>query len=150
MIDRPFHKGDREMELMLYQSIRNLPPGWYDVKFDPKQMATTAQRGYFHGKVMQLYAEYIGECERGAPWPDDEAWERCKKQFRPRQYPDPVTGEIQVVGRSTKGMTPREFFEFADEVIQWLEGQGVPVPAPDKNWREARQKAMQQEQRSVA
>jgi hypothetical protein len=149
MIDRPFHKGDPSHLILLTQSIRALPEGWYDVTITPKQRATQAARGYLHGVVMPIYAQMIGEFDKGAPWPDDEAWDRCKKQFRPREYVDPVTGEVQTVGRSTKGMTPRELFEFTQLIVDWIHDNGGACPAPDKRWREARERAMR-EQRSVA
>jgi hypothetical protein len=150
MIDRPFHKGDPVHLQLLMQNFRALPEGWYDVTATKKARPATAARGYLHGVIVPLYADYIGECDKGEPWPDDEAWERLKKQFRPREYIDPVTQAVEVVGRSTKGMNPREVFELTEQVREWLEGQGVPVPLPDKRWREARARAMQQEQRSVA
>lgn len=141
MIDRPFHKGDSAHLVLLTQAIRALPDGWYDITVTPKVRATQAARGYFFGCVLPLYADYLGECDRGQPWGDDEAWDRCKRQFRPREFIDPQTGSVEVVGRSTKGMSPLEFFQFTEEVVAWLATQGVVVPAPDRRWREARERA---------
>ena len=153
MIDRPFRKGDPVQEQLMHQAVRQLEPGWYDVTFAPKARAATAARGYLHGCVIPIYAAYCGECENGVPWPDDEAWDRCKRQFRPREYIDPVTGSVEVVGRSTKGMKPLEIFLFTELVRDWLEGQGVAVPLPDPKWREAKAKAQREataEQRKSA
>ena len=149
MIDRPYHKGDAAQELILHQSLRRLPDGWYEVTVTPKARAATAARGYLHGCVMPIYAQMLGEFENGATWPDDEAWERAKKQFRPREYVDRLTGQVETVGRSTKGMTPRELFEFTQLIIDWIHDNGGTVPAPDRNWKAARERAMQ-EQKEVA
>jgi hypothetical protein len=143
MIDRPFHKSDPVHMQLLMQSVRALPDGWYDVAFVKKARAATAARGYLHGVVVPMYADFLGECNRGQPLHDDEAWEAFKRQFRPREYVDPVTGAVQVVGRSTKGMTPLELFLLTQEAVEWLEKQGVAVPLPDKRWREAKERAAQ-------
>lgn len=146
MIDRPFNRADSSHLILLTQAIRALPDGWYDITVTPKVRATQAARGYLHGCCIPIFAQMLGEFENGRPWPDDEAWERAKKMFRPREYVDPVTGEVQTVGRSTKGMTPRELFEFTQQVVEWIEGNGGVCPAPDKRWRESRDRALADEQ----
>lgn len=146
MIDRPFNSADQTHRTVMFQSIRALPQGWYDVTFAPKKRSCEAARGYLHGCVMPLYAAYLGECNKGEPFGDDEGWEAVKRQFRPREYVNPATGEIEVVGRSTKGMTPKQLFELTTQIVEWMEDQGVNVPAPDPNWKAARERAMKKEQ----
>lgn len=145
-IDRPFRKGDFAQEQLLHQTIRSLPEGQYDVKITPKARECTAARGYLHGLVVPIYGAYLGECNRGQAFDDEEAWDEVKKQFRPREFVHPATGEVTISGRSTRGMTPYQLFEFTEEIRMWLESQGVPVPLPDKRWKQARERAMKEQQ----
>ena len=145
MIDRPFHRGDATHDQLMHQSVRELSPGWYDVTFTPKARGCTAARGYLHGVVVPIYGQMMSEFN-GEKYADDETWEICKRQFRPREYCNRATGAVEVVGRSTKGMRPVELFAFTQLIIDWIQDNGGFVPAPDPNWRTARDRAMKDSQ----
>lgn len=139
-ISRPVNLADPVQRQLLFQSIRALPPGRYEVRIEPRERATPAQRGYLHGVVMPLVAALLTETQ-GEDFGDEDAWEYVKRMFRPREVIDPATGEVLVVGRSTRRMAKMELFAFTDQIIQWLTDGGVDVPPPDPNYQRQRQEA---------
>ncbi len=139
-ISRPCNLADPVQRQLLFQSIRALPPGRYEVRIEPRERATPAQRGYLHGVVVPMLAALLFETQ-GTEFGDEDAWEWAKLRFRPRETVDPLTGEVRVVGRSTRRMSKGELFAFTDELIQFLTECGVDVPPPDPNYQRQRQEA---------
>jgi hypothetical protein len=140
-IERPFHKGDFAHEQLMRQTIQALPDGWYDISITPKGDKCCKARGYLHGLIVPIYGIYMGEVNRGAAYDDEVTWGMVKKKFNPQQYIDPDTGEVEVVGGSTKGWNKARIIEFTQTIRDWLTKQGIGTPDPDKNWKEKRERA---------
>jgi hypothetical protein len=141
-IERPCNLADPVQRQVLFQGIRALS-GWHRVTVDPMGHASPAARGYLHGYVIPMLAAYLTETQ-GEHYGDDDAWEFAKLLIRPRTFVDPFTGEERVIGGSTRGMNGVALFDFTEKLRVWMLDRGLDVDEPNKQWREAKAKALRE------
>lgn len=104
-----------------------------------RNLRTKEQNAYYWGMVLPYLAEAVRRVngERDESYNSEDAHEDCKAEFLTRYLHHPGTGEV--VGtkrRSTTVLTTVEFYDYVERIRARSEYLGVPIPPPDKNWRE--------------
>jgi hypothetical protein len=146
-IRRPINFSDPTQWAVLFDELRQLK-GIYEVAVTRKRRkATLEQFGYYFGVVLPLAKQWLNDTQGG---PDAESeyteaetdvWLKC--HFLGTPVIDKATGEqMSVIAPSKATFNTRQMAEFVDDVIRLLTSFKVPVPPPDKNYREARAMAL--------
>jgi hypothetical protein len=121
-------------------------------------MAKHSQHGYYRPVVQPIVRQFLNETQGGMDDGDggireftpDEAHHWIKSYLAERGLIGrPVVnrnGEPRgFVVPSCGNMTARQMWDFTDHVVTFLTGQGYRVPPPNKQWREARAAALNEQ-----
>jgi hypothetical protein len=104
-----------------------------------RNLRTKEQNSYYWGMVLPYLAEAVRRVngERDLSYNSEDAHEDCKAEFLTRYLHNPETGEaIGSKRRSTTVLTTVEFYDYVEQIRARSAYLGVPIPEPDKNWRE--------------
>lgn len=110
----------------LYEVLKNLPPGSYDVHIKPHSKSLSdKQRGYYRGVILPLISEYTGE----EP-------ERLHDIFCTMFLKQDVVlkGFLVEIVRTTSGLTTLEAEEYFRKIRQfaWDEYE-IKIPLPNEH-----------------
>ena len=119
-------KGKLELEDRrgLDDYIQTRPDGEYQLILRPKPEpdgSSAAQYRYLFGVVYKVAADYLG-------YTVEELHEEMKRRHVPVKRVNRDTGEIEIRGGTTSGMTIKERSEFIDNVRRQLAEMGVNTP----------------------
>jgi hypothetical protein len=104
-----------------------------------RNLRTKEQNAYYWGVVLPHLAAAVRHVngERDESYNSEDAHEDCKSEFLIRYLHHPGTGEV--VGskrRSTTVLTTVEFYDYVERIRERSAYLGVPIPAPDPDWKE--------------
>jgi len=129
--------SDRECKRRLQVSIATMQ-GLYEISIVPRRATiTTEQRGYYFGVVLECVRLGIKEA-----WGEDTTIDEChigmKAMFLSKPIVNRETGEVQMMtSASIAGLDVMQMAEYIDKIIKFAaEMLNVPVPPPDKHWKE--------------
>jgi hypothetical protein len=154
-IDRPVDFDDPTQWSILFDELRRIKGRKRVQVWTERRKAKPNQFGYYFQVILPIAKDFLNETqggdEQGNDLDEDDTDLWLKNHLRGRDVYNKRTGEY--MGRvipSKAVWDTHERYTFVDDVIALLRAGGVKrIPPSDKNWREARERAMR-EQRSVA
>lgn len=146
-IDRVINFDDPASVGTLYQEIATLK-GWQQVRVNRKvRKATWEQFKWYYGCILPRMKAWISETqggnEEGDDLSDEEADNFLKREFCGKEMHNPATGEY--MGKTTplkRYWDIRTMVEFVEDVLTLARQNGIKIPPPDRDWKNAKASVM--------
>lgn len=106
----------------------------------PKMRTLRANRRYFAAVVNAI-------CKKTGHTKSD-VHEYLKLTINPKKFPDLKTGEVKIIGGSTRDMTSAEFLSFTNEAERISEFVGAEIGTEDQYWSALLDEAKRSENRT--
>lgn len=146
-IDRKCNLSDPTVKGIILQEIAT-STGMHNISVGParRRKATQEQFGYYFDVVLPLAKQFLNESQGGLEdgeevieYGDKEADIWLKGYLRGRPVFSKTTGEqIHIAIPSKAFWDTKQMFEYTEDVVKLLRDNNVPVPPPDKNYKELR------------
>ena len=131
------------------QLVAQLPDGAAVEVSVTIRRATRSQQAnaYYWGVVIHAFHQHTTRQEMG--YTADDLHEVCKAKFVPKRlsivaHNGEVAGDY-VLGGSTRPLTVTEFYEYVEQVRQWLAELGIDTDDPDPTYWRAQRAAATEE-----
>ena len=97
-------------------------------KFSGKR--SLPQNRWYRGCVVPAFKQALTSLWGEEPT-NEEVHELLKQKFLSKQVPDPETGQIMLIPKSTASLTKEEFYVFVEKVRKWAaENLQIDIPDP--------------------
>ncbi len=120
-----------------------------------KRTPTQKQHAYYRSVVAPIARRWLNETQGGMPdgkggfrdFTKKESHEWWKDTLLGQPIVHPKTGEVLqgVVSPSCAELSEVQMFDFTEAVADTLRSFGARVPLPDKDWKEARERARKEQ-----